>query len=263
MTKKFVCNLASVVVLSILCSFSIAQAAPAVKKAKPSAPLAPSPVPSAPEESAEVKAPAEPAEVKIEEPKQAKVENEAEKTTQVSNARSWRLGPTVAIAIPHPANVGLEGRFFHKLAGFAFTYGFLPEMTVSDVSAKMTSWDLRARLHPFRGAFFLGAAYGNQDLTGRRSENILGTSQSTTLKISTTTFTPHIGWRWGDRFVFGIDLGVQLSLKHKNTLTTTASGAQQSDPAYTQAINDLNKIADDIGSATLPFITLLHFGFMF
>ena len=83
------------------------------------------------------------------------------------------------------------------------------------------------------------------------------------MKISTTTLTPHIGWRWGSRFVWGFDLGVQLALSHKNTLTTTASAGQQADPAYTAAINDLNKVADDIGSQTLPFITVLHFGFMF
>ncbi len=179
-----------------------------------------------------------------------------------SSERAFRLGPAVAVAIPHPLNVGLECKLYNW-AGFAFDYGFLPSITISNVSVKMNSWDVRARLFPFQGAFFLGVAYGKQDLTGTRSENILGTAQTTTMKISTTTLTPHIGWRWGSRFVWGFDLGVQLAPSHKNTLTTTASAGQQSDPAYTSAVNDLNKVADDIGSATLPFITALHFGFMF
>lgn len=174
------------------------------------------------------------------------------------------LGPTIGIAIPHPANVGLEGRYL-DIVGFAFNYGFLPQITLKGNSAKINSWDIRARIFPFRGGFFLGVAYGNQELNGSRSEQIAGSPQSTSVTISTTTLTPHFGWRWvyDAGFVWGFDFGVQLAQSNSTVLKTSASLAQQADPLYQELVDDLNELGDKIGKQMLPFVTLLHVGYMF
>ncbi len=176
------------------------------------------------------------------------------------------FGPAIGVSLPQFYNLGLEGRWL-DIIGFAFNYGFLPELTIPgyDAKVKSRSWDVRLRVHPFRGSFFLGVALGNQTLTGTRSDLILGTPQTTSVSVSESTLTPHLGWRWFYKsgFVWGMDLGVQLPQKTTTTLTSTASSLQQAAAQYAGLQNDLNKVSEDIGKQVLPMFTMLHFGWMF
>ncbi len=176
------------------------------------------------------------------------------------------FGPTIGISLPQFANIGLEGRWL-DIVGFAFNYGFLPETSIPgyDAKVKSRSWDIRLRVHPFRGAFFLGVAMGNQTLTGTRADSILGIPQTTSIDVSESTLTPHLGWRWFYKsgFVWGLDLGVQIPQTTKTTLTSTASALQQAAAQYAGLQNDLNKVSEDIGKQKLPMITMVHLGWMF
>lgn len=175
------------------------------------------------------------------------------------------LGPTIGAALPHPMNVGLEGRYMDRF-GFAFNYGFLPELKIpfGDAKAKLNSWDLRARWFPMRGAFFLGVALGRQTLTGVRNDQVLGESQESTLSADTNYLSPHLGWRWvaESGFVWGVDLGWQIAQSYSSTFTTTASATQQDAAEFLGLKKDLEGMGNDIAKTSLPFVTVLHVGFM-
>lgn len=179
------------------------------------------------------------------------------------------LGPTVGIALPHPVNVGLEGRYL-DLFGFAFDYGFLPQVTVSSVQAKINAYDARLRWFPFRGSFFIGAAYGKQKLSGSKSQtvNVSGVSVPATvgMDIDTTYIAPQLGWRWEweSGFVVGIDFGWQFVTTSGSTLTTNITDPTiTSLPDYQKIVSDVNDVGNKIGKQGLPNITLLQFGYMF
>jgi hypothetical protein len=195
---------------------------------------------------------------------------------------NFPIGPTVSILqIPHPLQVGLEGKFL-DIAGFSFMYGMFPKLTISDVSVKLDSWDVRARWFPFRGSFFLGAAYGKQKLTGTKKQSIsTNVAQYPTVDIEgkveleTPYLSPHLGWRWVAKsgFFYGLELGWQFALNASTTVSTdkddffntqirpydTTNAAADYDKLRADVVDEGNKI----GKIGLPHITLIQIGWYF
>jgi hypothetical protein len=232
--------------------------AAAPEAAAPAAPAAPE-TPAAAEPAAAPKAEAMPA---------------ADTTAQATTSESPKsggllgpvsLGPTLSLSLPHPANFGIEGRFTDYL-GFAINYGFLPELTILDAKLKMSSYDARVRVFPFGGAFFLGTSIGRQTFSASNTATNAGVTATVQLDATTTYFTPTLGWRWGGMhgFVFGMDFGWQMALSSSSALTVSGSNSLLEATAdFQKAKADAEKAGSDIGSASLPMFTMLHFGYLF
>jgi len=200
--------------------------------------------------------------------------------------REW--GPTLSANVPHPVWIDLNYRPNLK---FSFAFGFgglaIPYKTSTGPSGKLSigAADLRARWHPWGGAFFLGAALGSQNVKGTGSETIpvtIGSGPSTqtlnvetTLdaKIASTYLTPHLGWFWALRsgFVIGVDLGIQLPVHPQTTLDVTtnnrtaniAVAVVQATQQYQDFETKLKDTGNKVGAIPLPCVTVLRIGYLF
>jgi opacity protein-like surface antigen len=203
---------------------------------------------------------------------ETKVETKVEDTSSDPNRGILgpvTIGPTVSLAFPHPANIGVEGRFTDYL-GFALDYGFLPQLSVSDASLKISSFDARVRVFPFGGSFFLGCSLGRQSINATKDVTTTVSGQSVTgnfaLDISTTYAQPTIGWRWGGRkgIIFGIDFGYQMVLSSSSTPTITSSNAAiETTDEYQSGVKKVTDLGDKVGSTSIPTFTAIHIGYLF
>lgn len=167
------------------------------------------------------------------------------------------IGPKLSLLnLPTLGGIGIEVKALN-LVGASFDYGLIPDITVSNVTAGMTNWSVGAKVYPFRGSFFLGAAYGNRTFHGTVVDNSTGTNLSGRVDVSSSYLAPEIGWRWvwNSGFYMGMDLGWQFVLS--DTVTKSAN-FNLLDPAKQK---DLNDATDKVGTAGLPIIGLLQVGF--
>ena len=171
------------------------------------------------------------------------------------------FGPKLSLALPVPS-VGLEVKFAN-LIGASFDYGFFPDISVSGVTAGFPSgWHADARLYPFRGAFFLGAALGQRSLRASYTTTVAPFGQITpTSTLDVTYLAPEIGWRWvyESGLFMGVELGWEFVLSFKRTDSSEVQALRQAgglDPNLDKAINDY-------GNAGLPHVALFQIGYFF
>lgn len=258
--------LAALFALSL--SLSIAHAAPKVKSTnpvpKPDAPkVEPAPVEAPKVEAPKVEAP------KVEAPKEVAAAQAPAAETDKWYGKDegllgdFKFGPSVsAISFPHLFQGALEMKYQDFLSG-AFTYGFWPTLTVSSVKIGMNAYNGRVRWHPFKGSFMLGAIYGVQTLTAKKSDTISGVPAEVAIELKTYYLTPHLGWRWewNSGFFMGVDLGWQLNHRAKLKVTTNAPAVLQTTQQYIDLNKDVVDKGNDIGNTDLPWFTFLHLGF--
>lgn len=189
----------------------------------------------------------------------------SERTVE-STPSNFLIGPFVtALALPRPFSAGLEIKYADFL-GVSGSYGFFPELKVSDVKVKIDGWDARVKLYPFLGSFFLGVGYGSQKFTGSQSRVITGITVNGTVSQDNTFVAPHIGWNWGSNdggFFMGLELGVQLSLKRNTTFTTDQPVLQQGTAEGRALEKDIKDTAETVGKTPLPLLTLIKVGYLF
>jgi hypothetical protein len=178
-----------------------------------------------------------------------------------------RLGPTVAVGLPHPITYGLDATYDQWIGG-AFSVGAY-KGKAQDVTIKIDNWDVRLRWFPLRTSFFVGAAYGNQTLKGETSKKISGTDTTVTLDIKTTYLTPHVGWfkTWDVGFTMGFELGYQMPLSSSadldtDTDDTAAEEAVKATDDYKDLESDAEEQGEKLGKKGLPYITLMRLGWL-
>lgn len=189
-----------------------------------------------------------------------------------------RIGPSVAAGIPHPVTGGLDIVYADQ-ASLSVTGGRFG-VNLSDTDIEIRNWEAAARWFPFQGSFFVGAAYGNQGIVGKRKVDLNVTSNGVALKVPTTLrleiesnyLTPQIGWyaRWDCGFTLGFDFGYQMPSGAKSKLQTsfenvsTASEASvRNSDEYKKNKKDVEDAAETIGKMGIPYITLLRLGWLF
>ena len=175
------------------------------------------------------------------------------------------FGPSLTLlGLTRPFAVGLESKYL-DIWGLAGFYGFLPEITVSNVKVKYSSWDARFRYYLFRGSFFVGAAVGGQNIKATKSTTISGVPVTANLTMDSMFVTPHVGWHWiwKSGFFMGIDLGVQLSVSRTTSVSSDAAAPIQALQQYQDLSNDVTSNAEKLGKKPLPMLTLLKVGFLF
>ncbi len=190
-----------------------------------------------------------------------------------------RIGPTVQIGVPHPLTYGVEA-MVADVVSLGFSTGKYHVKLNSKGALDITSWDAFARWHPFAGSFFLGVAYGHQDLSGTYKDDVTITSGAASatmpaevdVDVKGSYFSPRLGWFavYNSGLVLGFELGAQIPVSPSvkvEEVVTGISPAQQAAIEGTQDYKDLHKKADDaariIGKKTLPYVSLLKIGWMF
>lgn len=172
-----------------------------------------------------------------------------------ADAKTWRdhaYGVNVGLGIPRLGNAGFSFLSSNHMLSAELGLGYL--------NGKSGSTDLRAsnvdaalRYHPWNSAFFVGAAIGDQQLSGESSGTVNGQQVAGTVDIKTTYVTPQFGWLWGgwDKgFFTQLNLGWQHPMKADVSYTTTATNTTT--PEYQDFERDVRDAAKKIGEDGLP-----------
>ena len=168
------------------------------------------------------------------------------------------VGPKLSlIRLPTGPSAGLELKAF-GLFGAWFDYGLLPPIKVREFTAEFRTWNVGAKIYPFRGSFFLGCGYGSYtaSVKGNLTEN--DQPYSARLSASPKFVSPRLGWLWSwqNGFFMSMDLGWQFPLDFKSKLEVP-SGFTAGDLGTAQ--NDIDKY----GKKGLPDLGLLELGWLF
>lgn len=190
-----------------------------------------------------------------------------------------RVGPTAQIGFPHPITYGVEA-LLADLVSLGFSTGSYNVTQIDKANVKIKSWDVFARWHPFAGNFFVGGAYGHQDIDGRFEDDVNLTLNGfpTTVParvdaaIKSNYISPRFGWMgvYPSGLTLGFEVGAQIPLSPDTSVDATVPGVSPLEEAAVKSTadyQDLKKQADDavkiLGKKTLPFLTLLKVGWLF
>ena len=181
-------------------------------------------------------------------------------------AGDFTFGPSMSLlAIPHPLEIGMEAKY-RNVIGFSIDYGFIPTLHISSATAQINAISAALRWFPFHGAFFLGVRAGSQKISVSKSASISGVDANVQADVTSSFYTPHMGWRWvwSSGFFTGIDLGWQVASGADTQITTNVrSTAIFVTPEYATLESDAKKVGNDIGNKALPSLTMIHFGWLF
>lgn len=189
-----------------------------------------------------------------------------------------RIGPSVALAIPHIFEFGIDGKYRRRF-GFGAMMGSHKTKS-GDVNLSISSLDIRGRYHLFDGALFLGANLGKQTIIVRSSTapyvvpTPAGSAVSTSATVETTAksnfVTPHVGWQaefdsgltlafeLGVQFVFGATVDTTVALDD-----SSGEAAMKNTSGYKNAAAEVDDKVETWAKKPLPYITLLRAGWLF
>ncbi|CAN5923985.1 hypothetical protein BH11MYX4_BH11MYX4_06330 [soil metagenome] len=131
-----------------------------------------------------------------------------------------RAGILAGIGAPDGIQVGLTARGF-RWFGAGVTLGMLPTTAVPGVSGASVvrvSGEGYARIYPFKGAFFLGAALGAMQMKGSLQQSVQAFHQTQHAEAHayahSVYLAPQIGFLWMTRsgISFGSDIGAQIPI---------------------------------------------------
>jgi hypothetical protein len=165
------------------------------------------------------------------------------------------IGPKFALLnVPAVYGIGLEAKF-SNLVGVGLEYNAWPTLKFgSDVKAGYNDLQLTGRVFPWRGRFYLGAALGQRNFFAKGTEATTGLEAK--IEVKSVYLAPEIGWRfvWESGFFMGIDLGYQIVLSPKTTLTVPGGWVDQT------LKKDIEDAGDQIGKVGLPIVSLIQLG---
>jgi len=170
-----------------------------------------------------------------------------------------RVGPTIGGGVPDGFRFGAFAKWRGLLAGGG-AFSYLPELTVPGVGAQVTrmSGEAFVRIHPLRGAFFVGIAggYVRTEAALARTKSVSGRSQlvATEADASSLFLAPHLGFQWMFPFgmTAGFDIGVEIPIAPSGPSFRAASGG-----AFVP-VEGTGKVADAMRTATTTPVPVIH-----
>ncbi len=174
------------------------------------------------------------------------------------------FGPKATLlGTPVPFRIGAETKWDNFL-GASFDWGFLPNISFSNVSVKLNGWNVAAKIYPWKSAFFVGLAMGSQTFTGSQTGTVLFQPTTVTTVVSSTYVAPQIGWRWvwSSGFYFGMELGVQIPLS-TSAATTSDKPSLAGQPEYLLIQSQINDKANTYAKNPFPHFGLVQIGYYF
>lgn len=189
----------------------------------------------------------------------------------------FRVGPSVAIGIPHPLTASLDV-VYDDMVNLSFGAGRFGTK-VKETEVEIRNWDVTARWFVFQGSFYLGAAYGSQGLVGKHTTTVDLDYNGVALKVPTTLrleveskyLTPQLGWfaRWDSGFTMGFEIGYIMPSGATSELQTSfkdvsasAEAAVRASEDYKKSKKDVEDLGEQLGKKGIPYITLLRLGWL-
>lgn len=195
-----------------------------------------------------------------------------EKETSSDAAGAPHLfGLHASLGLPHPINYGLNYVMPNRMFSFEFSTGSFGVKT-NDVDISLQNLEVGARWHPFTGSFFVGALFGNQKISGKKSERITDSGSGISydvdaeVEVKSNYITPHLGWMWGggsSGFFMMFEMGVQSPSGVKSEFSSNAPGLIQNEQEYINLKKDVEDGGDKVGNTSLPYVALLKLGWLF
>lgn len=202
-------------------------------------------LPAAAEPSVAPKLTSPPSEIGAAAPTDADDADERSIYTKQGAFGSTRLTPTVGFGLPD----GIRFSASVKLGGIVSiggAFSTLPRFGIptTDASIARAAGEGFVRLHPFRGAFFVGLAGGYASTNGAYTDVVRGQSVALSGTTGTGYVAPHLGMQLVLPFsmTIGFDAGVQI-------------------PIATSRKGDLAEVIEVVTTKPIPVIHLLELGF--
>lgn len=185
------------------------------------------------------------------------------------------IGPKLSILrLPTGPTVGIEIKAFERW-GLWFDYGYIPKIKVREHNFQFNSWNVGAKVYPFKGSFFVGVGVGQYKLRiserpvelemveqelvvpSNRWPQLVSIPED--LTITSTYLAPRLGWLWSweGGFFMSLDLNWQITLRYRSVLQVMPS--EQDAGNLRKVENQIDRFAK-IG---LPNFGLLEVGWLF
>ena len=184
----------------------------------------------------------------------------------------FRVGINLGVVtLPRPLLIEGYARV-HPYLGVAGNWSYFPKFasdallnwagaqsdTTKGELNDFSGWEVALRVYPFRGTFYLGVGFGHQNLDGQVTEKqgtVVGVAQG---RVESWVITPRIGWQWVWRsgFAIGVDLGVQVTVSHSDTLSLPPG----TPPDVEHDVRDLIHFGAEVPLPVLSFRIGYHFG---
>lgn len=140
-----------------------------------------------------------------------------------------------------------------------------------DISTQ--NYEGRLRYHPFSSGFFIGLSGGYHTVTGQTTRSIsissVTISATANAEIKGMYVVPHMGWFHvaQNGFTIGFELGGYIPLSSQTAVSISSSNplvnAATATTDYQKLQADAEKVGNQIGGLSLPFLTLLRLGWSF
>jgi len=179
---------------------------------------------------------------------------------------AFRAGPSFGIGAPDGFRLGAFTKWRGLLAG-GVAVSLLPSTAVPGIDGKVSraSGEAFARIHPFRGAFFLGVAGGYAQTKGTFSESRMVGGQTRSIETHALAdafyVAPNAGFQWMLPFgmTVGFDVGVQLPVGAQTpTIDASANGVALPLDGSGGAPAEAGRY---VATMPVPVIHLLELGF--
>jgi hypothetical protein len=174
-----------------------------------------------------------------------------------------RLGPTVGFGAPDGMRFGLFATW-KGLLGAGGALSTVPTIAAGPAQISRFSAEGFLRVHPFRGAFFLGLAGGMARTEGAMTQVVTADSSRVDLKTvaSVVYLAPHAGFRWMLPFgmTVGFDAGVELPIVSSGPTYQATHGKD------VQQVEGKGIVASAMTFAAtkpVPVVRLLEIGYAF
>ena len=179
-----------------------------------------------------------------------------------------RVGPSVGAGAPDGMRFSLFATYKGLITGGA-AVSVVPTIALGTDDAKVGRRTTEAfvRVHPFRGAFFLGVAGGvattNGSASGLAVANVEASRVDLTAKTSVGFVAPHLGARWMLPFgmTAGLDVGVEIPVSPGTPELTASNNGQNVDKVPGKA-----KVESALRFAShtvIPTLHLIELGYAF
>ena len=190
-------------------------------------------------------------------------------TVADDEVQPFRIGPSLALGLPQPLAWSLEMMFGNSWSG-AFSLGS-NNAKREGVSFSISSWDVRARWHPFEGSFFFGTSFGSQKVKGETDQAVDGVDTKFIVTATNRYVTPHVGWFsvWPGGLTLGFEAGWQVAMNPDSDFDarfetgTDQQEALKASETYKKEKKDIEDAAETLTGKGLPYLKVLRVGWLF
>lgn len=177
------------------------------------------------------------------------------------------ITPSISVLnFPHPLDLGFEVDF-EDLIGLKVSKSLQPSYSKDNMDGKINDFNIQARGYPFRGGWFIGAAFGSHSFSGHKRESVNGFDTDFYADGRSNYFYPSTGYKliFNGGFTLGFEIGWIFPQDGTGSVRTSQDNNPlvYSDPDYQRYHRDAESTVRNYSNRGLPSIGLLELGWTF